>query len=471
MLPPFRPDLWRPKRRKNYPHFDGHLNDVAIDALVKSPGRVQRNPFFPFIVFKKKFNRFGITTPRNAREKIRQLRYAARKDAYIYEFYRQIISVLYENQLQERGLTEVVIAYRKPKRPDGRGKCSIDFARDAFAEIASRSDCVALALDVSSYFESLDHKEIKRHWCNLLGQSKLPDDHFAVYQSITRYSQIDRDEVYRRLGIMAWDASLGRWKYTKSKAEIPLQLCSIADFRSKIAMPKGAIWTNPDSFGIPQGSPISDLIANFYLLDFDETLLAYAQSINGIYRRYCDDILIIYSDKSVSWGDVESFIQGQIRKFGAKLEIKGAKTCVHAFSQKSMPYCKSLKGDERRFEYLGFQFDGKEARFRDKTVSGFYRKLKWSIFSEVRAMTRRYPGKSAAFVEKKLDASLLMQRFGRKKGFSDCADVRDWTFWTYVHRSSETMGLLGPNLFKQISNYRRFVRSHLATALVDAFTP
>ena len=83
------------------------------------PIRIERNPFFPFIVFEKKFNRFGETTPRNAREKVRKLRYAARKDAYIYEFYRQKLFERYENELEKRGLTEVVIAYRKLKTPDG----------------------------------------------------------------------------------------------------------------------------------------------------------------------------------------------------------------------------------------------------------------------------------------------------------------------------------------------------------------
>jgi len=102
-------------------------------------------------------------------------------------------------------------------------------------------------------------------------------------------------------------------EYTKKKADIPLQLCSIADFRSKIASPKGAIWTNPDEFGIPQGAPISDLIANFYLLDFDQALHSYVQTINGVYRCYCDDILIIYSDPSVSWSVVENFIQTEIK--------------------------------------------------------------------------------------------------------------------------------------------------------------
>jgi len=141
---------------------------------------------------------------------------------------------------------------------------------------------------------------------------------------------------------------------------------------------------------------------------------------------------------------------------------------VHSFDKGR---CHSLTSGEKRFEYLGFQFDGKQARFRDKTVSSFYRKLKWAINSEVRAIMRKYPNKPASFIEKKLDASELMQRFGRKKGFSDVIDVREWTFWTYVHRSSEIMDPLGPTLFRQMSNYKRFVRSHLTAAIAAEFSP
>jgi hypothetical protein len=131
----------------------------------------------------------------------------------------------------------------------------------------------------------------------------------------------------------------------------------------------------------------------------------------------------------------------------------------------------SDKGDEKRFEYLSFQYKGREARFRDKTVSGFYRKLKWSLYAEVREMVRKYPGKSDKFIEAKLDTSQIMQKFGRKKGFADCNDVREWTFWTYVNRSTEIMWSLGPSLYRQISNYKRFLRHHLMAALVDQFVP
>jgi hypothetical protein len=462
---PLSPALWRPKRKKNYPHFDDQLSDKEIHALVTNPVRVGQNPFLPFIVFKKKFNRFGKGGPRKEREKSRELRYAARKDAYIYEYYRQKLSVFYETELTKRGLSDVVIAYRKLKGPTGRGMCSVDFARNAFAEIHARKNCVGLALDISGYFESLDHNMIKKQWCALLGIPQLPKDQYSVFRAITRYSQIYREDVYKKLDIIVWDAVRSRWKYRVKKDGIPLQLCSVQEFRSRL---KNLVWTNWLDHGIPQGSPISDLIANFYLLDFDEILHSFAKSIGGYYRRYCDDILIVFSNPDIKWMDVESFISSELGKCGSEISIKPEKTCVHQFSD-TKPRCVSLKGDQKRFEYLGFQFDGAEARFRDRTVSAFYRKLKWAIYAEARRTVRKYPKKTAAFIEGKIDASKLMQRFGRTKGFSESDDVHGWTFWTYVNRSAKIMGSLGPNLHRQIENYKKFVRYHLPLAVEKAF--
>jgi hypothetical protein len=45
--------------------------------------------------------------------------------------------------------------------------------------------------------------------------------------------------------------------------------------------------------GIPQGSAMSALLSNVYLIDFDEYLQILGQKMGFAYRRYCDDILII----------------------------------------------------------------------------------------------------------------------------------------------------------------------------------
>lgn len=51
--------------------------------------------------------------------------------------------------------------------------------------------------------------------------------------------------------------------------------------------------------GIPQGTSISALFANAYMIEFDKKLSDYVNSVNGFYRRYSDDIILIvpYTEK------------------------------------------------------------------------------------------------------------------------------------------------------------------------------
>lgn len=38
---------------------------------------------------------------------------------------------------------------------------------------------------------------------------------------------------------------------------------------------------------------MSSVCSNIYLLDFDEKLNNYVESCGGLYRRYCDDLIIV----------------------------------------------------------------------------------------------------------------------------------------------------------------------------------
>ena len=59
------------------------------------------------------------------------------------------------------------------------------------------------------------------------------------------------------------------------------------DFKSKHIM------KHTENYGIPQGSSISAVYANVYMIEFDQKINDYVTSVGGMYRRYCDDIVIV----------------------------------------------------------------------------------------------------------------------------------------------------------------------------------
>jgi hypothetical protein len=467
--------LWKPKRKKTYPHFDRLLSDQKIVEIVMDESQVATNKFFPFILFVKKFKRYDKDTPRNKRvPKDRKIRYACRRDAYIFEYYRGLLSPLYEDALAKSGISEIPIAYRRMKSPLGKGKSSIEFAKDAFWEIATRRPCFAVTLDISKYFEHLDHAQIYRAWASLLGKKKLPKDHLAVFKAITKYTEVDRDQVYERLGIIGPLPDKPKRKgFLKKAAEIPYQLCSPKEFREKICgvggkFPKLLV-QNDKPYGIPQGAPISDLIANFYLLNFDEVVAAYCKQ-NGIYyRRYCDDILLVIPEDKNLLDAAVAFLKQELHKAGSRLEIKQSKTKVHHFSPAAVECLFADGGKHPPFEYLGFQFDGNAARLRSGTMSSFYRKVTYAVRSEARHLAKRYSDKDAAQIFDQLNLSQLYEKFGRKRDFENFVkDKKKWNFWSYITRAAVSMGDAGKGIHKQMRNYKKFVRTHLRNELAKA---
>lgn len=471
LSPPLDMAGWLPKRKKYYPHFDRLLRDKDISALVTNKIRVASNSFFPLLLFEEKYKPFTHGPRTHTEPKIRLLRYASRRDAYIYEYYRSKLVIAYETELTELGISDVPIAYRKLKNAYGRGKCNIDFAKDAFEEILKRGDAIVITMDISKYFEHLAHEKIYSIWCRLLGAKELSADHEAVYRSVTKYRVVDRDKAYQRIGILTYK---GQRKVYRIKPEkINPQLCSIAEFREKICGKggkyKSLIEKNSNNYGIPQGLPISDLIANFYLIDFDCYFANRMKDIGGYYRRYCDDLIyIIPNDKALATELMED-ITKQLQLAGPQLKIKDKKTRIHRFSGKPL-CCKSLLKKAYRFEYLGFQFDGRFVRLRDATTSAFYRKVTWAVRHYARKLVARFPGKDLAFLEAHMKLEEFLQKFGRKYDFATKSDVTKWNFWTYVRRAEKTMGKIGLKIPRQVRNYKKIVRSRMIAELAKALS-
>ena len=373
----------KPSDLKKYPHFDKYLPLEKAIAIASDPRQVASNPFYPFIRYLKAWRPYR---PSEKPKKERPIRYASRRDAYIFARYRYLLAEAYECELIRCGIAHAPIAYRKiAAGPEsGRGKCNIDFAKDAFDCIRTFAPCSVVALDISSYFENIDHNRLREIWCRLLGFTDLPPDHAAVFRAITRYAVVDRNKLYERLGIIGEKERNGKAVkgYKKSYQEIPKQLCTPADFRAKVAGGDPSLPTiieiNNNPFGIPQGAPISDILANIYLIDFDMLMDKYARDRGGSYFRYSDDILLIIPGDVSEGNMARDYAMEQITKFGDQIKIKKEKTAVIKYEPKIDGFLdyKFIDGSQGKngLEYLGFRYDGKRVYLRDSTVSGFYRK-------------------------------------------------------------------------------------------------
>ncbi|MHC9419485.1 reverse transcriptase domain-containing protein [Sphingomonas citri] len=464
---------WSP-RLKHYPHFDQPIKPEKIYELVRDPAAVASNAFYPFLRFEESWQPFRARSSGKPPKKVRQLRFASRRDAYIFSYYRHLLVEPYERALKRRGLSDAVIAYRKLKSAEGRGKSNIEFAFDAFSAIRRLEAAAVVTLDISSFFESLDHATLKEKWCALLGVDKLPRDHAAVFKAITKYSVVDRDAAYERLGYLTY-AKKGDSKiptYVKNIKDMPRQLCSSKEFREKIAgkggTHKSLIERNRDAFGIPQGSPISDILANLYLIDFDSAVSEYVSGIGGVYYRYSDDVILILPGSDFEALQARNFAVAEIKRHGPKLEIKQSKTSVMLYTK--------LGGDQKflqidgsqgknGLEYLGFRYDGHHVYLRDSTLSRLYRKVKRSARMEARSLASRYPNRDVDFVKSKYDAGRFLQRYGRVADFDSSAEYTDWTFWTYAKRAIRTFGSLGSPIGSQLRNYSLVSRQAVASEI------
>ena len=467
------------KDLKRYPHFDSQLSIEDAVALATDPKAVVAHKFYPFILYTNRWTRFA-KRGEDGDVKKRPIRYASRGDAYIFAYYRYLLTQKYEAELSKNLLSKSVTAYRRICNVDGTGKCNIHFAHEAFEEIRKLKNCCVVALDISSFFESLDHSLLKSAWCGLLNVKKLPEDHYRIFRTITRYAVVEKQAVYERLGYYGTKPKPKSGRLTKGYLvpynKMPKQLCTGRDFRQKIAGGNGSeslIDVNLKTYGIPQGSPISDLLANMYLLNFDCAVRKILDSLGGSYLRYSDDILLIAPGDEKEGVALADEVRGMIRKFGSKLVIKEKKSSVFVFTTSGKAQeCKLVQGVQGKngIEYLGFRFDGKKIFIRDSTLSNLYRKVAGSSRYAAISLVKRYPGRNHLFLKSRFDYEKLIQNFGRVQDFGELGDdYRNWTFWTYARRAAKIFGPLGSPIHRQLRAFRENVRQRATKELARAF--
>ncbi|SKB96804.1 reverse transcriptase domain-containing protein [Chryseobacterium balustinum] len=332
--------------------------------------------------------------------KLRPLHYASHMDALVYGYYKEILNDLYEKKLNENPLLDSSVnAYRKIPISDEneKGKSTIHFAKEAFDEIKKRGvdqDVCVLTFDLKSFFPSLNHQFLKQKWKWLLGVDELPKDHYNVFKACTKFRYVLLDDLRiqkknkggRKLG---FDES----KLAKIRKEKGFKCFfeSNEELRKTIKEGKLRVYSNPffskdkKNIGIPQGLPISALLANVYLYDFDLKIVNnLVQELGVYYKRYSDDIVVICRPNQSE--SIEKYIYDLVEE--SKVEISKNKT--EKFLFKNIQY--SPKHDNKRLTcfkvhkitkeeketpllYLGFEFRGYKTVIKSANLSRYYRKI------------------------------------------------------------------------------------------------
>jgi hypothetical protein len=339
---------------------------------------------------------------------------------------------------------------------------------------------VAVALDIKGYFENLDHGRIKRIWCDLLGVDRLPPDHYAVFKNITKYSYVHQRDVYSRLEYFGMREQNGHMVpgFVIPFRDMPKQLCSNSDFRAKICGgdPKhgpSLVQKNVLPHGVPQGAPISDLIANFYMLGFDAVLAEYARKQGGRYMRYSDDILLILPGESPEARAAIDFVTAEMCKHGPELRIKDAKTCVAQFQRAPggllFQHLKQKPDEATKngFEYLGFRYDGRRVYIRDSTISRFYSKVAGAAKRDGHRHVDKNPILEADTLIDSFNFPLFSQRFSKVKKTNLTNDYRSWTFYSYLKRSAKAFGPKGGSILRQARGFDNFMKDRVRRAIIS----
>lgn len=445
-------------RPRSYVHFDMPHNREAAERLAITPEAVARHPFYPFIYSVQSTQKIGRNDENKVYwkpEKNRVIAYAAHGDSHIFSHYADTLIERYEPVLAERGLQDCVTAFRKLN-----GRRNIHFANEVFDFIRTAPSCFALAMDVTDFFGSLDHDQLKAAWASMIQQPRLPADHFAVFKAITKYSQVKMETLYDVLHIPIRDPrATGNHRLPhldrhglRTIPDNTNRLCSPDRFRRIVREERGLCQTNTTGQGIPQGSPISAVLSNIYMLEMDTAVNAFATEHGGLYRRYCDDILVVLPTSELR-DHARQMIESWLNQL--KLRFNPTKTEIVDF-----PELRPITG--KPLQYLGFTFDGRHKRIRPSSVARFFLKMRRGILRAKiqRAKADEKAGRTEPSTLKKKKIYRLYSYLGKRIGKTR-EERRN--FLSYAFDAARIMN--DPGIKKQVKAHWRRLQEEIAKPL------
>ena len=399
---------------KKYAHFDKRIRIENAKKYIENPAKVATHSFYPFIHFTNRWIKYS--TANGRREKPRDLCYAAHMDSYIYQLYAHKLNEAYNYYVKKHCINKCSIAYR-----DNLGKSNIEFAKEVLTFIRKTGNAYIFVGDFTHFFDELQHNYLKKNILQILGTERLSDDLYAIFKNITNYSMVELNDLLEYHGDITYKEF--------NKKDVALTPDEFRKFK------KGHLKSNKNKgYGIPQGSPISSVLSNIYMIEFDKVLNDFATTNHGIYRRYSDDfIIVIPKSDNIDVKDIWKSIKTTADSI-PKLNLQPDKTQAFYIEGQKLININSLvfdvaKNGKNVLEYLGFAFNGTDITIRDKTGSKYYYHMYRKV-DNIKKQEKRTKKRIPKYKLYKRYSHLGSHRQGAKNG----------NFISYIDRCTKVFG-------------------------------
>lgn len=411
---------WKNKNRKarNYAHFDRRVTLDMVWNYINNPQKVKSHSFYPFIIRRQKFDKF-CNKKKTVIPKKRDFCYSAHIDRYIFQFYGYKLNSFYNKRVTNDGINDAVIGYRNNMNK----KNNIHFAKQAIDFIRNLDNCYIIVGDFRKFFDSLDHKYLKQRLKDLLNTDELPPDYYAVFKNVTKFAYWDIGTIL----------ALNNLPYTFAGIDKLNKQGKAISFEQFKANKDSCITKHREPYGIPQGSAISAVLSNIYMLEFDKAIHEYISAWHGLYMRYSDDVIIVLPKESEEVFKTQfEYIKGVISEI-PNLVMQLDKTQIYKYRHGQIINCNELvltdvKNGKDCLDYLGFSFDGGKVTIRDKTLSKYH----YRMYKKLKTITRN----KGITKHNNLISYKEVYRLYSIKG----ANVKKGNFITYVQRAEEIFG-------------------------------
>lgn len=405
------------KSQRYYSHFDYHTDITKCWDYISNTDNICKHGFYPFIYYKKDMSKYSFEE-RRPKEKHRDICYASHIDRCIFQLYNFMLNEYYNEECIQLGIQDVAVAYRTNFEKQN----NIDFAKRAIQFIRDKGNCYVMIGDFTKFFDNLDHQYLKKQWCGLLHSDRLPADHYAVFKNITQYSYFELTKLLEIHGLD--NSSKGRRELNaKRRVLTPQNLKQNASYLHK-----------NDKCGIPQGSPMSGVLANIYMLEVDKLIYDFVSIYSGLYMRYSDDFIIVlpHMDEGTAISALTKI--GDLFNDSNRpgLTLQPSKTQYYYFYEGGIENCgKKIHEDadcsnRRHLNFLGFTFDGNKVSLRAKTVSKYYQRMRHK--AKTIAKSNGYTKNGNRISKKNLYIKYSVRGATNKSG----------NFLTYVNRAQES---------------------------------